>query len=170
MVVESKIIQKYQNILNEKGLDFILLDQSNTSLNRLVAIFEKIDSVFLTPQQAGIDLVTYSIKLINNALNFVIIENENDIGLISLYANDSINKICFINAIGILPSYQGKNIGSLISKFNIEFAREMNFDYLKSHIAKNNYISKKLAAKFNMKVERDMNPTTYLMVKDLRED
>lgn len=167
---EKNSYKKIEKKLNEQQLGIETLDNDNNSLERLVAVFNKIDSDFLTPQQPEVDLVTYSKKLIKNAYNFVLIENENDIGLISLYANDFVNKICFINAIGILPSYQGKHVGILISEFIIEFAKEMNFDLIKSHIAKNNYISQGLVAKFNMKIESEVNEKTYLMVKDLREN
>ncbi|WP_075981919.1 GNAT family N-acetyltransferase [Bacillus massilinigeriensis] len=170
MKVETTSFKKIEKMLKKRQLGIIELDYSELNLDRLISIFNNIESAFLTPRQPGMDIKTYANKLIKNAYNFVITDNEKDIGIVSLYANDFTNKLVFINAIGLLSSYQSKNIGNIISEFIIDFSKEKGMEILKSHIDKRNQASLGLATKFKLKIEGELDENTYIMSRDLRED
>ncbi|MEK5174119.1 GNAT family N-acetyltransferase [Heyndrickxia sp. FSL W8-0496] len=162
------VIEKYKYVLDKKGIDLILLEKSEKDIERLEQLFIQLDSIFLIPQQQNMPLKIYVEKLINQAFNFVLVESNCDIGLISIYANDFVSKTSFVNAIGILTSHQGKQLASITSEFIIEYSKGVGMEYMKAHINKANYKSLSLVKKFGFKVLSE-ETDKFIVIKDLKE-
>lgn len=165
MKIITNSFKKWKGILNEKGLTLEILNNEGNDIERLIALFNKIDSIYLAPQQ-GVSKEEYAKKLINHAYNFVVSDNNSDVGFLSLYANDYINKIAYVSTVGIFPSYRNKNIATTLALFTFDFSEEIGMKYVKGEVNKNNYKSLSLVSKY-YQIESETEHNTFMIVRDL---
>ncbi|MBL4954466.1 GNAT family N-acetyltransferase [Neobacillus sp. YIM B02564] len=172
MKLINNSFQKYKDIFQKNGLDFILLDKGENEKGRLVAFFNKLNSEFLFPMEQQEALKVHVIKLLDYAYNFILVDKENncDVSLLSIYANDFITKTAFGGKIGILPSYRGGRTAFHLANFSLEFAKELGMDYFRVEVDKNNtrwlaYLMER--KKFQIESENDNN--SYILIRDLEE-
>ncbi len=169
MEIENKTLQKYQRICKEQNIELCLLNRSNTDLKRLTDILLQINSDYLSPYQEGVSFEMYVRKLNDQAYNFVLSHEHKDIGFVSVYANDYINKASYISSMGILSTYQGKKISVLLSEIIIDFTKEKNLKFIKCEVDKNNNKIIGLIEKFGLKKECETDRGTCMMILELKE-
>lgn len=168
MISTADSVRMFQKYMSEQQLELILLGKEEEDYRRLHALLIALDSHYLYPRDPEIPLETYLGKLIDKAYNFVLADASGDIGILSLYANDFVNKVAYINAMGIIKSHQRKQIAILLSDFCIEFCQELGMDYLKCEIDKSNVKSLSLVKKYNFEMESEKDANTVIMVRDIR--
>jgi ribosomal protein S18 acetylase RimI-like enzyme len=168
MMVKNRSFQKYQDILKGKGLELHLLDKVEGSLGRLVNIFIKLDSIYLSTQHQESEIQSYAKKLNDHAYNFVLVDQKEDIGILSFYANDFVHKTAFVSSLGVLPAYQRNNYASILWLFLKELLKELEFSFVKCEINKDNFKSISLVSKFNFTIEIETENNSYIMVREIK--
>lgn len=166
MIVKSESIKSYERIFLRRGASLQLLEKSTNDKERLLRILKAIDSDFIFPTEQKLQLDSYAIKLLNNAYNFILINEEHDIGVISIYANDHTSKIAFASTIGLLPSYRGGSFALYLVKFGLEFCKEVGMVKARAEIRKDNskWLKFLLRQKFEIESETE---TSYYIIKNL---
>lgn len=166
MKVSSKSLKKYKNTFSGNGLEFIFLRKGPNSVERLIKILSDIDSDFIFPTDEKLKLDQYAVKLLNHAYNFILIDEEREIGVISIYANDQETKTAFASTIGILPSYRGRNLALQLVKFAMEFSKEVGMEKGRAEISKDNSKWLKFLLRQGFEIESETEHS-YFIIKDL---
>lgn len=161
-------LQKYKDIFQKKNIRFSLLKNDEKDIERLLSLLIKIDSPYLYPKDQNISLQVYSKKLINSAFNFILQYKNSDIGVLSIYANDFINKTAFTSSMGISPSQRGGKIAHLLVKFGIEFSKEIGMDFLRAEVDKENSKMVAFLKRYNFQIESETYRKSYILVNNLK--
>lgn len=167
--IPDRTFEKYQTIFKEKGFTFQAFLKGKDEIKRFTDFLIKMNSIFLLPQQNEIEVNKYVTKLFDHANNFILMDGHTDIGIISFYANDMVNKTAFVSSIAFLPSYQGKKIGYSFGNFVTEYAIEKGMEYIKCEINMDNVPSLALAKKQLYKIQSETERNTYILIKKLKQ-
>lgn len=110
-----------------------------TEKDRLINL---ISSVYLVPDPysfvENLSLEEYAVKLIKKAVNYVIVEEGKDAGLISFYVNDTATKTAYIALIGVLTDYQGKGMAQELMDHCIAVCCSKGMEQIKLEVKKDN--------------------------------
>lgn len=167
MKLNTISFQKYKNLLGKMGLDFSLLINDIDGLERLDSFIYKMDSNYLLPSDNDVELKDYSKKLIENAYNFILVEDNNDISILSIYVNDLLTKTAYCSSIGILPTHQGRNIAPILIDFGIQFSKEMGMELIKAEVNKSNSKMITLFTRYDFHISSETEKDSYIIIKEL---
>lgn len=170
MITELKSLEDFQVKLETKGIKVSKINSTTSDIERMMRLFIKMDSEFLFPTDDKEELEKYTEKLIDNAFNFILIDNNQDIGIVSIYANDYITKTAYTSTIGILPSYRGGSIVVHLVEFAIGFAKEMGMERYKSEVHKKNGKWLSFLKSYKFLIESETDNDSYIIVRDLMLD
>lgn len=167
-VIESTV-EEFHNVFQKQNILFSLLSKEDNDIERMIEFFQKMNSEYLYPIDNEENLRLYIKKLIDHAYNFVLTsQNNEDIALISIYANDFESKMSYSSAIGILPTFRGGNIAANIVKFALKFAKEKGMDYYKAEISKKNAAWLYFLKRNGFQIKGETENNSYIVIKDLR--
>lgn len=118
-----------------------IVNKTSTDIDKIEVkkFISKIDNLFPVPLSEKVQIDEYCEKILNNGM-FIVAKNENNqiIGVLAGYANDTENKISYISILCILPKYRNKHIGTqLLNKF-IEISKENKMEKVFLYTHKDN--------------------------------
>ncbi len=96
---------------------------SNNVFTHLV----KCDEDFMPKLSEKVDILAYAKKIVENSITFEAWINDELVGLIAAYFNDSKTHCGFITSVSTLKKYAGKGIASQLMKMCIGYAAEHRF-------------------------------------------
>lgn len=122
------------------------------------------DNFFIPKLSEKVNIEKYSEKLFTRAVNFEAWENDNVIGLISMYVNDEKISFGYITNVSVENKYLNKGIASKLLKNCIEYAKIKKLRCIKLEVNRNNISALKLYEKFNYKVYQDDNSSKFMQL------
>lgn len=164
--VEGCFLQFREQFQKEK-IDFLLLDKEAIHIERIAAIMNNINSEYVIPTDDEVKLRQYYMKLIENAYNFVLVHGNEDIAILSIYANNFQSKIAYTSTIGIVPSFRGGTIAPSLVKFALQFAKEAGMEVYKAEIDKKNTRWLAFLTRYHFRIESETNNNSYIVSRDL---
>lgn len=131
-------------------------------------ILLEFETCFVPPiSSRNIDLDLYSEKLYNNAIFILEKDNEKNIGFISMYVNDEINKIAYLIFLAIHEKYRKLGLGKeLITKAE-KTAIDSGMKKMKLEVRKLNINAIRFYERNGYKYISDASETSIYMIKDL---
>jgi len=168
MALKTKSFQNYQQVMNEKNLNFCLITEKE-QVKRLIKIINKVDSIFLHPSDQSISLESYGEKLIDNAITIIVSDESGDVGLISFYANDFESKTAFCSSLGIISSHRGGDIANDLIRFSLDYIHEVGLEVGKAEVSKHNLGIVRLLRKFHFYIESETPHNSYILATKLGE-
>ena len=110
-----------------------------TSKNEIENLLKEFDKDFTAGLLLRIDdLSKYAEKLFLNAINKVAIENNQIVGFICFYCNDTEKKIAYITQLCVKNTFRNKGIGSELISDCIEYCKNLKMKILKLEVANTN--------------------------------
>lgn len=112
---------------------------NNNRFERIYNILLKIRDYYnpvLSKQVNSIE--EYSKKLAINAQTFMILYNEIDIGILSIYCNDYKNKIAFISTFGIDKIHNDKGFSKELLSYGLCYIERIGFGIVRLEVSKMN--------------------------------
>lgn len=137
--------------------------KNNTDLLRIKKYLDEVNLQF--PNELNISNISeYAEKLNQNAEIYFLVNNENqDIGMCAVYANDYENKIIYISSISIKKEYLSKGLGQVLLDHIFTLKDKYNMDYIKLEVKKNNTKAINFYKKNGFLIDEE-KLETYLMV------
>lgn len=139
-----------------------------TKCSELYQLLTTFDSIF-TPSltEEGMDLSQYSRKLYDQAITFIIQEENDDAGFISFYAGDDEQSVSFITLIAVAPVYQGKHYAQELLNTCIQKSMEMGKTQIQLEVETDNTPAFKFYTRNNFKLTQKASEKSVYMQKDL---
>lgn len=165
--VKIGCLEKYQDIFQRDNINIVLLDKDLDAIERVKNVLIGVNSSYLFPTDNRELLYQYIKKIINNGYNFILADGVQDIGMMSLYANDFVSKTAYTSTIGLIPSHRGGSLIRNLVEFSFEFAKEKGMEKHRAEVHKSNekWLNFLLRCKFE--IESETENDTYIIVKDL---
>lgn len=111
-------------------------------LNSQKDIYEKLIDffdVFSDLKERVVSISEYSRKLNDNAVCYIMIENNNNIGFVSFYGNDIKNGVGYISLIGIKEIYRHKGYGYQLLNFCCVYLKKNNIKKVQLEVNNSNF-------------------------------
>jgi len=109
------------------------------NFDRVFNLLSKIGNDYIPPLNEQVNnMEIYIQKIVTNADTFIIIDNNCDIGILSIYCNNLLNKKAFITTLGIATNYKGQGIAKKLLLFVIEYVKLNKFEKIALEVNKNN--------------------------------
>ncbi|GEN50382.1 GNAT family N-acetyltransferase [Alkalibacterium pelagium] len=125
-------------------------------------------------EESGFSLFTepfnvedYATKLIDKGISMVFVENGEDAGLVSFYANDSITHIAYIALIGVLAVYQGTGIAHQLMDICISLCIETGMKQVKLEVSKGNSRAIRFYENYDFNFMQDAADSSVVMIKKI---
>ena len=112
------------------------------------------DDHFEPPLSSYVNIQEYGKKLSSKAINFEAWHKNKLIGLVSVYFNDTTNKIAFISNVSIEAGYQSKGIASLLLKMVTDYGIGLEFSSLQLEVQSKNIKAVNLYKKMGFREEK----------------
>lgn len=144
----------------------IVFNNGSLSGKELFDFLNKCDKQFSPLLSSRLNLEYYSQKLIQNAIIINAKMNNEVIGLIAFYTNQSKLRFAFISLICVLQKYYGIGVGSNLMNECVSLAKKQNFRSIQLEVDNNNKGAIIFYEKFGFKVE-EKNQQVSTMSKQL---
>lgn len=167
MVVRENSLQRYQSIFEKNKVEMIMLGKEENDIKRMGKILVNINSHFLFPTDDQEKLYEYTKKLIENGYNFIFRKAHEDIGILSVYANNYETKTAYTSTIGIIPTERGGRLIAYIVNFALEFAKEKGMERFRAEVHKGNEKWLNYLQSFKFRIEGETNNDTYMIMREL---
>lgn len=113
------------------------------------------------------NLEEYAKKLSKFANNFEITNKDDKrLGIISFYANDSINNIAYITLIVVDKEISNRGIGSILINFAEDYCKNKGMKKMKLEVMKDNVNALKFYSKHKYTIVEE-SEKTYYMIKNI---
>ena len=121
------------------------------------------DTTFVPMLSERISISDYADKIINNAVRFEAWVDNELVGLLAAYCNDTVKHTAFITNVSVLPAWHGKGIASQLMINVIEYVYKLGFDRIALDVDEQNRAAIKLYEKHGFlimeKEKRDEHET-----------
>lgn len=111
--------------------------------------FKNCDALFLENLSKRINIDDYSLKIELSAQRFEFWANNQLIGLLAAYFNDTTNKVGYITNVSITSLNARRGLASQLLKKCIEYAKSNNFTTIKLEVHQDNSPAINLYSAFN---------------------
>jgi ribosomal-protein-alanine N-acetyltransferase len=128
-------------------MEFQYRHNTSTADDILVHL-KKCDGQFIPVLSLVVDLKGYASKIYANADRFEAWQNNELVGLIAAYFNDTVNAAGFITNVSVDSSYSGYGIASALLTRCIDHAKTLHFKCIDLEVNKNNSKAINLYKKF----------------------
>ncbi len=115
----------------------------------------KCDDDFIPKLSEKVDITDYSKKIIQNSITFEAWQNDELIGLVAAYFNDTETKTGFITNVSILKKNFGTGIATALLAMCQKYAIANNFKKIKLEVFSNNLNAVKLYKKNNFYIAEE---------------
>lgn len=116
-----------------------------------------VNKLFVPSLEERVDIADFSDKIFNNTITFEAWDNENLIGLLSVYFNNTIDYYAFINNVSTEKKYANSDIATSLMNSCIEYGQNNNFKIIGLEVSTQNLIAIKLYEKFGFQVIEELN-------------
>lgn len=127
--------------------------------------------IYLVPDPSSfnnsISVEEYSSKLFNKAFNYIKKVNDEEVGFISYYANDTETKTAYIALVGVIPEYKGKGIAQELMNHCIQQCVELDMNKIRLEVKKNNCRAIRFYEKNKFHVVGDASNDSVFMIKEI---
>jgi len=137
------------------------LEKSERSRDRVEQILWTLDSDYVPPLSAHLDISLYAVKLINYAAVFMVEMDSLDAGILAIYANDIRELRAFISTSGVCQSARGHGIAGGLIDAATTYAREVGMLRVGLEVSRLNAPAIKLYRKFGFQESQSDMPRTY---------
>ncbi len=111
----------------------------NNQFERIFNILSKISNYYKPSLLNQIDsLESYVKKLSMNAQTFILVNDDLDIGILSIYCNDHENKIAFISTFGIDKIYNGKGLSKELLNYGLIYIERIGLNKVHLEVSRVN--------------------------------
>jgi ribosomal-protein-alanine N-acetyltransferase len=124
---------------------------NTVSHNDLLKFYLDNDNSFSPSLSEQVNIADYVKKIKDNATTFEVWDN-NIVGLIAGYFNDTEGKKAYITSVIISPNYQGRGIASRLLREVIDYACKNNFVSIGLEVQQSNEKALSIYKKFNFKI------------------
>ncbi len=100
------------NRIDMKHFQIKRLNNTNGDLRRLINLLRNLNDLFIPPLNSFLNIDTYTQKLLLLAEVFVAEINNQDVGVVAVYANDNQLQRAFLSCIGVQQNFHNRGIGS----------------------------------------------------------
>ncbi|KOP71078.1 GNAT family N-acetyltransferase [Cytobacillus solani] len=167
METKTSCLERYQDIFLRNNIKIIMLSKDLDDIERMKNALIGVDSKYLFPTENKELLFQYIKKIIDNGYNFILTDGAQDIGMMSLYANDFVTKTAYTTTIGLIPSHRGGSLIGNLVKFSFEFAKEKGMEKYRAEVHKSNEKWLNFLLRFKFEIESETENDTYMIVRDL---
>lgn len=129
----------------------------------------QIDDSFPEKLSDRVVLEDFAEKISNKAEVFTEIDNDQIVGMVAGYINDTETKVSYINIVGVLEEYRGKGISQKLLKEFIDASREKDFEIIKLEVEKDNKSAIKIYKRLGF-VEEKVTNKIHMMCKVKEEN
>ncbi len=141
--------------------------KSNTANEfELTIHLELCDSSFVPPLSKRVSIIEYANKLLKFSHRLEAWESNQLIGLIAVYCNNPNKNSAYITSVSVLPSYQGKGIGSDLLNNCINHIKFLSFSNIELEVFHENFHAVQLYQSNGFKVT-NFNGSKYSMILEL---
>ncbi|HEV2613560.1 MAG TPA: GNAT family N-acetyltransferase [Gammaproteobacteria bacterium] len=120
---------------------------NKASVSQITTHLKLCDSTFVPPLSERITIDEYAHKIVNHAVRFEAWSDNELIGLLAAYCNDTVNRMAFITNVSVVPSWHGKGIASQLMVNLIEYVHTLGFDRIALDVDEKNRAAIKLYEK-----------------------
>ena len=111
------------------------------SILEISDFFKEHDNDYFEKLSDRVDIVEYSQKLLDSAVQFTLRKDVDLIGLSPCYFNNDKEKIGYISSLTIKDGHRGRKLGSAMIKQIEQYAKEKNYHTVMVKIHHDNHIS-----------------------------
>lgn len=112
------------------------------SFARVFNLLSRIENEYIPPLTEQIqNMEVYIRKIVTYADTFIAIEGNYDVGILSIYCNDTLNKKAFITTIGIDSKYKRQGIAKQLLLMAIKYVKQNKFKAIELEVNKTNLIA-----------------------------
>ncbi|MEO7992379.1 MAG: GNAT family N-acetyltransferase [Chryseolinea sp.] len=138
-------------------MEFIEYTRNSATFEQIQNHLLECNDLFVPPLSLKVEIPAYSQKLITYAVNFEAWNETKLIGLVSVYLNDSHNRLAFISNVSIISTFAGKGIATVLLKECITYARNLQFEAIGLEVSLSNTRALNLYMKLGFKEVGESN-------------
>lgn len=135
--------------------------------HQIFELLERFDCIFPHLEEKVDDYKNFSEKLEKHAIVCVAYKNELVCGLLVFYANDMVTKTAYISLIGILPQWQGQQIGQQLLDYCSKVSMDYGMKKIRLEVDLDNYRAIRFYEKYGFCVRMPKMMSSMYMEKDL---
>ncbi len=137
--------------------------QNKYSPNEIYSFLQKVDSYFEpAPLSTRVDLREYSEKIAKKAEHFSCEVNNQLVGILCCYINNTNGQTVYITLTCIDPKYFGLGIAKKLTENCELYANKIGFKYIEMEIPIKNFRSVKIHLKMNYEIIKKENDSYFL--------
>lgn len=118
---------------------------------------QRVNKFFIPSLEYRVDIADFSDKIFNNAITFEAWDNENLIGLLSVYFNNTLHYHAFINNISIEEKHANSGIATSLMSNCLKYGQNNNFKSVGLEVSTHNLIAIKLYENFGFQIIEEFN-------------
>ncbi|WP_346895277.1 GNAT family N-acetyltransferase [Clostridium sp. UBA7503] len=146
---------------------YVILQVNNIiEIRKVVHDFDKVFKPSLSERL--IDLNEYAEKLYKNALVFVAIKENEFIGFVAFYANDTNDNIAYLTQIGVNEKSQDRSVGKSLLDLCIKISKNKGMTYVKLEVFNYNIKGIKFYQKHGFYFSGNASSQSIYMMKKLK--
>lgn len=140
---------------------------NKSSIAELVNVLQESEEVQTRFAKNDILLTNYAVKIHSLAERFEWWDRGNLVGFLAVYINQGISIPAYITTVIIIPSYQGKGLGSYMLESVVKELTDRGYEQIISEIASSNTRSKKVFQKNGFTFQSMASGDSEYWMKDL---
>lgn len=142
-----------------------------SSLEEMTQLLAKYDdSAVRTISSRTGDLQAYAKKLLKNAENFALFDEEGEqleAGFVSFYGNDAVTRTIYLTVIAIHPRFKRRGFGTDAIKYLERFGREHGMGRIKLEVDKENTGAVRFYGKTGFRITEEASEESFFMEKEI---
>lgn len=125
--------------------------------------------LFIPPLSLNVDIEDYAKKIVEKADTFEAWAEGKLIGLVAAYCNNFDNREVYITSVSVIESFGGMGIASQLLSSCIRHVENINFNWIKLKVNKNNKKARNLYYKYDFQ-EIDSEDDFVLMRRKVKDE
>lgn len=162
----KNIIRQYNEVFSKSNMELLVLNRNEKCLEQLKNLLYKMEQFFVPSLSSKVNINDYSMKLINNADNFLLLNKQNEIGLLSMYTNNYLKNEAYISSIVLMPKHHGKSLSQYLIEFGCEYAFSVGMKTIKLEVSKANGRALAFYIKNKFTIIKEEN-NSLVLIRDL---
>ncbi|MBV1774750.1 GNAT family N-acetyltransferase [Burkholderiaceae bacterium DAT-1] len=105
------------------------------------------DATFIPPLSQRVDIHAYAAKIVQFAHRFEAWSDDQLVGVVAVYCNDTVNHLAFITSVSVLPDFRGLGIAKILLGDCIAALKKESVRRIELQVAVNNLPAQSLYTK-----------------------
>jgi ribosomal protein S18 acetylase RimI-like enzyme len=131
---------------------------------------ETCDALFMPPLSERLDIAAYASKMKQFATCFECMNDDQLVGLVAMYCNDTQRQQAHITSVSVVSGFQGKGIAQQLMTNAIAFAQKEQFEKITLHVHSKNVQAIQLYHKFGFTFSHTLKDQNVEMALTLISD